>query len=77
MSTKGTAQLWKNFWKENVVKINWINCHILQINPEFRNVFVNKPAIVFKRNRDIQDLIGGHLIKNGKVDIKKWEKMAK
>ena len=24
------------------------NWHILQINPEFRNVFVNKPAIEIK-----------------------------
>ena len=41
-----------------IVRKNW---HILQINPEFRNVFVNKPTIAFKRNKNIQDLIGGHL----------------
>ena len=34
--------------------------HILQINHKFRSVFVNKPTIAFKRNKNIQDLIGGH-----------------
>ena len=51
-------------------KKNW---HILQVNPEFHNVFVNKPTIAFKRNKNIQDLIGGHLIKNGEVAKKKLE----
>ena len=41
--------------------------HTLLINPEFRNVFVNKPTRAYKRNENIQDLIGGHIIKNGKV----------
>ena len=45
--------------------------HILQINPEFCNVFINKPTIVFKGNKNIQGLIGGHLIKDGKVAKKK------
>ena len=30
--------------------------------PEFRNVFVNKPIIAFKRNKNIQDLIGDHFL---------------
>ena len=30
-------------------------------------VFVNKSTIAFKRNKNIQDLLGGHLIKNRKV----------
>ena len=38
---------------------------IPQINPEFRDVFVNKPTKAFKRNKNIQDLISGHLIKDG------------
>ena len=42
------------------IRKNW---HILQINPEFRNVFVNKPAIASKRNKNIQDFISGDLIK--------------
>ena len=54
-----------------VVRNNW---QILQINPEFCNVLVNKPTVAFKRNKNIQDLIGGHLIKDGKVAKKKLEK---
>ena len=45
--------------------------HILQIIPEFCNVFVNKPTVAFKRN---QDLICGHLIKDEKVAKKQFEK---
>ena len=37
-------------------------------------MFVNKPTIAFKRNKDIQDLTGGHLVKDGKVAKKKLEK---
>ena len=43
------------------------NWYILQINSEFCNVFVNKPTIAFKGNKNMQDLIGGHLINDGKV----------
>ena len=45
-----------------------------KINPEFCSVFVNKPTVAFKRNKNIQDLIGGHLIKDGKIAKKKLEK---
>ena len=44
-----------------VVKKNW---HILQINLEFRNVFVNKQTIAFKRNKNVQNLIAGNLRKD-------------
>ena len=54
-----------------VVRKNW---HILQINPELRHVFVNKPSIAFKGNKNIQDLIGSHLIKDRKVAKKELEK---
>ena len=54
-----------------VVRKNW---HILQINPEFCNAYVNKPTIAFQRNKNIQDLIGGHLIKDVKVAKKNLEK---
>ena len=47
---------------------------ILQIIPEFRNVFVNKLTIAFKRNKNMQNLISDHLIKYGKVAKKKLEK---
>ena len=48
--------------------------HILQIIPEFCNVFLNKPAVAFKRNKNILDLICGHLIKDEKVGKKQFEK---
>ena len=58
----------------NITEVVRKNQHFLQINPEFRNVFVNKPTVTFKRNKNIQDLIGSHLIKYGKVAKKKLEK---
>ena len=53
-----------------VVRKIW---HSLQISPEFHNVFVNKTTIAFKTNKNLQDLIGCHLIRNGKVANKKLE----
>ena len=58
----------------NISEVVRKNCHILHINPEFRNVFANKPTIAFKRNKNIQNLTGSHLIKDGKVAKKKLEK---
>lgn len=55
---------------EIVIKI-W---YLRQINPEFCNVFVNKLTIKFKRNKNLQDLFGGHLIKDKEVAKKKLEK---
>ena len=37
-------------------------------------MFVNKSTIAFKRNKNKQDLIDGHLIKDGRVAKKKLEK---
>ena len=45
-----------------------------KISPEFRSVFANKATAAFKRNKNIQDLIGDHLIKDGKIAKKKLEK---
>ena len=47
------------------------NWHILQIMPEFRKVFGNKTTIVFQKNKNIQGLIGGRLIEDGKTALKK------
>ena len=52
-----------------VVKKKW---HSLQISLEF-HVFVNKTTIVFKTNKNLRDLIGCHLIRDGKVANKKLE----
>ena len=37
-------------------------------------MLVNKPAVAFKRNKKMRDLIGGHLKKDGKVAKKKLVK---
>ena len=46
-----------------------INKHwnVLQINPWLRETFQNNPFVASKRNRNLQEVIGGHTIKNGKV----------
>ena len=41
----------------NISEVARKNGHILQINPEFRNVFLNKPRTAFTRNKNIQDLM--------------------
>lgn len=47
-----------------IVRNNWL---ILKIDPEFGNVFLNKPTTVFKKSKNIQGLICGHFIKDEKV----------
>ena len=46
-----------------------INKHwnVLQINPKLQEAFQNKPFVTFKRNKNLQEIIAGHTIKNGKV----------
>ena len=46
-----------------------INKHrnVLQINPKLQETFQNNPFVAFKRNKNLQEIIGGHTIKNGKV----------
>ena len=46
-----------------------INKHwnVLQMNPELQETFQNNPFAAFKRNKNSQEIIGGHTIKNGKV----------
>ena len=46
-----------------------INKHwsVLQINPELQETFKNNPFVAFKRKKKLQEIIGGHTIKNGKV----------
>ena len=58
----------------DILEIVSKNLHILQISPELCNVFVNKPTkIESKTNKNIQDLIEGLFIKDGKVGEKKLE----
>ena len=49
-------------------------CEHFQTVYIYKYNYVNKPTIAFKRNRNIQDIIGGQLIKDGKVAKKKLEK---
>ena len=46
-----------------------INKHwnVLQINPKLQESFQNNPLVAFKRNKNLQEIIGGHTVKNGKV----------
>ena len=47
-----------------IVNRNW---NILQINTKIDRVFQATPMIVFKRSRNLQEIIGGHMVKQGKV----------
>ena len=42
----------------NIPEVFRKNWYILQVNPEFRINFVNKPKIAFKRSKNIQEFIG-------------------
>ena len=46
-----------------------INKHwnVLQTNPELQEAFQNNLFLAFKRNKNLQEIIGCHTIKNGKV----------
>ena len=43
------------------------NWNILQINTEFHRVFKVTPMIAFKRSKNLQEIIGGHTVKQAKV----------
>ena len=51
----------------NISKIMNRNWNILQINTEFHEVFTATPMIAFKRSKILQEIIGGHTVKQGKV----------
>ena len=51
----------------NISKIVNRNWNILQINTEFHGVFQATPMIAFKRSKNLQDIIGGHTVKQRKV----------
>ena len=46
-----------------------INKHwnVLKINLDWQETFQTPPFVAFKRNKNLQEIIGGHTIKNGKV----------
>ena len=41
--------------------------NVLQINSGFGEIFQNNPLVPYKRNKNLQEIIGGHTTKNGKV----------
>ena len=51
----------------NISKIVNRNWNILQINTGFQRVFKDTPMIAFKRSKNLQEIIGGHTVKQGKV----------
>ena len=40
---------------------------VLQINPELREKFQKNPFVAFKRNKNLQEIKGGHTIKIAEV----------
>ena len=61
----------------NISEVARKKWHILQTTSEFRNMFIKKLTIALKRNKDIEDLICVHLIKDGKVAKNKLERKAR
>ena len=47
-----------------IVNKQW---NVFQINPELRKTFQNNPFAPFKRNKNLQEIIGGQTMINGKV----------
>ena len=51
----------------NISKIVNRNWNILQIYTTFPRVFKDTPMIAFKRSKNLQEIIGGHTVKQGRV----------
>ena len=51
----------------NISKIVNRNWNIFQINTDFHRVFKDTPKIAFKRSKNLQEIIGGHIVKQGKI----------
>ena len=49
---------------KNIIDKNW---NILQINSGISETFKSKPLVAYRRNPNLQQLIGGHRVENGKV----------
>ena len=43
------------------------HCNVLQINPGLEKIFQNNPFVAYTRNKNLKEIIGGPMIKNGKV----------
>ena len=51
----------------NISKIVNRNWNILQLNIKFHGVFKATQMIAFKRSKNLQEIIGGHTVKQRKV----------
>ena len=40
--------------------------YILNVNPELKKVFENKPLLAFRKNKNLRQLIGGNTIEKNK-----------
>ena len=47
-----------------VINKHW---NVLQINRGLQEIFQNNPVMAFKINKNLQEIIGGHTIENGKL----------
>ena len=47
----------------NIKAIFW---HVLQINPEFKEIFQSTPLIAFHKNTNLKQIIGSNTIENNK-----------
>ena len=56
-----------NRFLPNILKIITKNWNILNINKNLKEIFKNEPITVFKRNRNMNEIIGTHWIENGRV----------
>ena len=41
--------------------------HILNVNPELKKVFENKPLLAFRKNKNLRQLIGGNTMVKSKT----------
>ena len=44
--------------------------NLFHINPNLANTFQNPPILAFRRSKNLRDIIGSKLIKNGKFNRK-------
>ena len=48
---------------KTILEKHW---HILNVNPELKEVFENKPLLAFRKNKNLRQLIGGNTIEKNK-----------
>ena len=52
------------------------NCHILKTEPKLKEIFAEPPILVFKRNKNLRDIIGGNKVFYNKkiLNVNKFNK---